>query len=79
MVEFSNAVGAVHRWTHSLELWLLLASAVLISIGATLEVSVWRKRARPAFPWLFTISLLCFLINAAIVFGHQRIEIPFVA
>lgn len=79
VVQFSEAASAVHGLAHAYELWVLLGSAVLVSVGAVLELAAWRKRARPVFPWLFAVSLLCFLVNAAIVLSHQPINISFAA
>lgn len=77
VVGFSDAASFVHEQAHGYELWMLLGSALLVSVGAALELAAWRAGARPGVPWLFAMSLLCFFVNAAIVLGHRPIEIPF--
>lgn len=59
-----------HRAVHAYEGWILALSAALVTLGAWLEVMVRRGHGH-GFPWLFSFSVLCFVINGAVVLGHQ--------
>ncbi|MBY0564216.1 MAG: hypothetical protein K2P58_08515 [Hyphomonadaceae bacterium] len=79
VVQFADAAGAIHGLAHAYELWILLASAILVAIGAVFEVLARRERAASKFPWLFAISVGCFFVNAAIVLSHQSVTLTSLA
>jgi hypothetical protein len=60
-----------HRLLHGYELWIVGLSAVLVTLGAWLEVSARRAHPGQGFPWLFGFSVLCFLINVGVILAHQ--------
>lgn len=67
----SDSLQFFHRLLHGYELWILGLSAVLVTVGAWLEVSARRGRHAHGFPWLFAFSVFCFLVNVAVVFAHR--------
>lgn len=70
-VLLAGAVGEVHRLVHAYEAWIVAGSAALVGLGAWLELSARRARAGQGFPWLFAFSVLCFLVNLAVVLAHR--------
>jgi len=59
-----------HRMLHGYEGWILALSAVLVALGAWLEIDARRGR-RQGFPWLFAISVACLLINFGVILAHR--------
>lgn len=69
---FSESVGVFHHLLHAHEIWIALLSAVLVCAGGAMEFSARRdKRSRLGFPWLFALSLACFLANLIILAVHR--------
>jgi hypothetical protein len=60
-----------HRLLHGYELWIVGLSAALVTLGAWLEVSARRDHPRQSFPLLFAFSVLCFLLNVAVILAHR--------
>lgn len=60
-----------HHLLHQHELWIMAVSAGLVVIGGALEVWARRGAHQHGFPWLFSLSVLCFLINVAIIVAHR--------
>lgn len=60
-----------HDLLHAHEVWILAVSAALVVIGGALEVIARRNVRAQAFPWLFLISVACFLVNVLIVLAHR--------
>ncbi|MEQ1617270.1 MAG: hypothetical protein ABL883_02865 [Terricaulis sp.] len=61
----------VHDFMHENEVWTVVASAILVVIGAVLEARARRKVSVAGFPWLFAVSVGCFLLNAGVVMFHR--------
>jgi hypothetical protein len=59
-----------HTFLHDRELWLLGASAALVTAGWIAERRFMQRTGR-GVSLLFWVSLACFVFNAAIVFGHR--------
>jgi hypothetical protein len=70
---FSDSFAEFHGFLHAHELWILVLSAVLVGVGGVLELSGRRGHARQGFPWLFAFSVLCFLINTAVILAHRSL------
>lgn len=49
----------------------MAVSAGLVVIGAALEVWARRGAHNHGFPWLFSLSVFCFLANVAIIVAHR--------
>lgn len=62
-----------HAFMHAYELWILAGSALLVVVGGVLELAHRRMHKHLGFPWLYAMSIGCFLANAAIIFTHQAI------
>jgi hypothetical protein len=60
--------GAAHGFLHAHELWLLASSALFVMLGGALEARAHRGRRVSA---LFVLSLLCFTLNAGLIWGHR--------
>jgi hypothetical protein len=60
--------GAAHVFLHAHEIWMLGLSAGLVLVGGALEARAHRGRRISA---LFAVSLLCFTLNAGLVWGHR--------
>jgi hypothetical protein len=60
----------IHNFLHGHEVWILAASAGLVLAGGWLEASA-RRRHNHGFPWLFAFSVLCFVVNVAIIVAHR--------
>ena len=60
-----------HHLLHQHELWIMAVSAALVVLGAGLEVVARRGPHNHGFPWLFSLSVLCFLVNVAIIVAHR--------
>lgn len=62
----------VHEALHGFELWIVAASAMLVSLGGLLEWITRRgAQGSKGIPWLFALSLGAFVVNVAVVFSHQ--------
>lgn len=70
---FAVSSGELHAALHAHELWILGLSAAFVALGAVLEIRARRGGARHGFPWLFMLSLGCFLANLTIVGLHQSL------
>lgn len=60
-----------HAFMHAYELWILVGSALLVIIGGILELAHRRLHPHLGFPWLYAMSISCFVANAAIILTHQ--------
>lgn len=58
-----------HRLLHGYEVWILGISAGLVALGAWFEASI-RHGREDGFPWLFALSVSCFLLNAGVILLH---------
>ena len=68
----SESFGEFHGFLHAHEVWIVLVSAALVTLGGALEASARRApRHTHGFPWLFAVSVLCFLANVAIIVAHR--------
>lgn len=70
VVYFSETVGALHALLHAHEVWILVLSGSLVIVGGIMEV-LHRRLHRHGFPWLFAMSVGCFLVNATIIGLHR--------
>ncbi len=61
----------VHDFMHENEIWIVIASAILVVVGGLLEVRARRKNAAAGFPWLFAVSVGCFVLNTGVVLFHR--------
>lgn len=61
-----------HNLLHGQEPWILALSAVLVVAGGWMELAA-RRTHNHGFPWLFVLSVACFLVNASIVIAHRAI------
>lgn len=60
-----------HELLHQHEIWIMAVSAALVVLGAVLEVIARRKPHNHGLPWLFALSVFCFLANVAIIVAHR--------
>lgn len=60
-----------HDLLHRYELWIMAASAGLVVLGGALDVIARRGPHNHGFPWLFSLSVLCFVVNVAIILAHR--------
>lgn len=63
----------VHDFLHGHEVWILAISAALVVGGGALEALARRGVHAHGFPWLFSISVICFVINVAIIVAHRAL------
>jgi len=70
VVLLSDFIKPFHALLHAHEIWILIASAILVTVGGALEAWARRGAHRHGFPWLFAVSAVCFLANAAIIAAH---------
>lgn len=68
---FANYMENIHHFFHSMEGWILGVSAALVVSGGVLELLARRGAHTHGFPWLFALSVLCFVINVAIILVHR--------
>jgi hypothetical protein len=71
VVGLSGAFGALHAAIHGHELWILAVSALLVSGGGAMEFLSRRGGRELGFPWLYAMSLCCFVVNVAIIGVHR--------
>lgn len=69
----AGAFDPVHDFLHAHEVWVLGLSAALVVAGGALEALSRRDAHARGFPWLFSISVICFVLNVAIIVAHQAI------
>jgi len=69
----ANAFAPVHDFLHQHEVWILAVSAALVVLGGILEAVSRRGAHKHGFPWLFSISVACFLLNVGIILAHRAI------
>ncbi len=67
----SDSFEQFHDFLHRHELWIVVLSAALVVSGGWLEASARRTHRNLGFPWLFAVSVLCFLANVAIILAHR--------
>lgn len=60
-----------HRALHAYEPLIILISAILVAVGGWMEIRSRRSGHVHGFPWLFGISVCCFLANVAVVAAHR--------
>lgn len=70
-VAFSSFFGGLHTLIHGNELWILAVSAFLVAFGGAMEFTARRGRSELPFPWLYAMSLGCFVANVAIIAVHR--------
>ena len=63
----------VHAALHAHEIWILLASAILVSVGALFERAAIKSGHRRRISPLFALSLACFVFNVAIIAVHRGV------
>lgn len=67
---FSTFADGVHGAVHRQETWILAGSAALVVLGGVLELTAHRHEKR-GFPWLFALSVCCFLLNLSLIAVHR--------
>src|SRR5262249_5709903 len=68
---FAVTAGEVHGAIHAHEPLILLGSALLVSVGGFFEYSSRCGGHKHGFPWLFALSVACFVFNFAIIAAHR--------
>jgi hypothetical protein len=68
----SDSVGELHAFLHRYEVWVLVFSAALVVAGGWFE-AIARRHHSQGFPWLFAFSVLCFVVNVAVILTHRAI------
>lgn len=69
---FASYFSGFHALLHAHEIWILFASATLVTTGGVLELAARRTHTGPkGFPVMFAISVGCFIANAAIIAAHR--------
>ncbi|HYD88230.1 MAG TPA: hypothetical protein VEA80_12185 [Vitreimonas sp.] len=69
----AGIVEPLHAFLHTHEVWILVVSALLVVAGGALEALARRGAHTHGFPWLFAISVACFLVNVAIIAVHRAL------
>jgi len=69
----SDSISQFHDFVHAYETWILALSAVLVVGGGWIEFSQRRNGHAAGFPWLFALSVGCFVLNVAIVLAHRAV------
>jgi len=69
----AGAFEPLHAFLHAHEVWILVVSALLVVAGGALEALARRGGHKHSFPWLFALSVGCFLVNVAIIVAHRTI------
>jgi hypothetical protein len=57
-----------HAYLHAQELWVLILSAMFVSVGGWLE---WRAHRGRRLSLFFAASVLCLALNAGVIFNHR--------
>ena len=70
VVYFSESVGYLHALLHAHEIWILVLSGSLVIVGGIMEI-LHRRIHNHGFPWLFAMSVGCFVANATIIGLHR--------
>jgi hypothetical protein len=71
---FASYFSGFHQILHAHEVWLLIVSASLVTVGGVLEVTARRLGSAPkTFPIMFAVSVGCFVLNATIIAMHRVI------
>lgn len=69
---FASYFSGFHALLHAHEIWILIVSASLVTVGGVLEVTARRVGVAPkTFPVMFAVSVGCFVLNAAIIAAHR--------
>jgi hypothetical protein len=71
IVAVAGQLRAFHAVAHHYEFWILAVSSILVSLGGVLEYRARRRGAAHGFPWLFALSVSCFLFNATVIGLHR--------
>ncbi|MEZ5995156.1 MAG: hypothetical protein R3C25_05330 [Hyphomonadaceae bacterium] len=69
-VLLSETFAKLHSFLHGNEIWILAISALLVASGGWLEFRA-RRQHTHGFPWLFSLSVFCFLANVTILALHR--------
>jgi hypothetical protein len=69
----AGAFEPFHALLHAHEVWILVVSAALVAIGGAMEALARRGAHNHGFPWLFAFSVVCFLVNVAIIVSHRAL------
>lgn len=69
----AGSMAGIHDLLHAHEVWILSLSAILVAIGGTLEVLARRGGAPKPFPWLFALSVACFVFNVTVIVLHRGV------
>jgi|CXWL01.1.fsa_nt_gi hypothetical protein len=69
----AGSMASVHDLLHAHEIWIMSLSAALVAIGGTLEVLARRGSAPKPFPWLFALSVACFVFNVTVILLHRGV------
>ena len=70
-VGFASFFGGIHALIHGNEFWILALSATLVTFGGLMEFTARRGGGGLPFPWLYAMSLGCFIANLAIIVVHR--------
>ena len=74
IVLLSDSVQYLHDFMHAYEAWVLGVSAALVVGGGWLELNQRRGGGhKHGFPWLFALSVGCFVLNVAIIVAHRLV------
>jgi hypothetical protein len=69
---FASSAERFHALLHAHEIWILGASAGLVTLGGLFEAGARREESSArGFPWLFALSAACFALNVAIIISHR--------
>jgi hypothetical protein len=73
LTTLGGAFVQFHAFMHGNELWILALSAALVTIGGVMEVNARRSHDHKGVPWLFVMSVCCFVANVAIIAVHRAL------
>jgi hypothetical protein len=74
VVLLSDSVQQFHDFMHAYEAWILGLSAALVVGGGWIELNQRRSGGHHlGFPWLFALSVGCFVLNVAIIVAHRLV------
>lgn len=71
---FARSAAHFHALLHTHEIWILVSSAALVSVGGALELSASRQQPGRGFPIMFAVSVGCFLLNVGIIVAHRLVS-----